>query len=264
MREEQEDRFAHHLARLTKRKGLAPLGAIPTFKVAERIGAPTHRLDQLGAYHEGEECAHFPRMYRFGHRWFSFEADIAAFLERRSHFEGLMQKGWLDTRAAAARIGVTCATLIRECRESGLKPEHFGHHALYSPQDLETIKWIRESRETQAKARKREIAAMRLALRQQQAKERKKSERQERIVLVDGIPETGVPMRQVLLRIGMSRRRFEKIKQGLSGTPIPRYHRAPNGHLYCLSNELSAFLADPQANRMAIVRRQRTAADRGR
>lgn len=165
LEEEQTDKLACHLASLAKRKGLAPLDAIPTFKVAERIGWPTHRLDGLAREHEGQECAHFPKMYRFGQRWFSFEADIVAFLERRSRFEGFRQKGWLDTRAAAARIGGTQSTLIRECRQQGIDPVHFGHHALYSPQDLETIRWIRESRAIEAAARKREREALRLALR---------------------------------------------------------------------------------------------------
>lgn len=254
--EEQAERLTRRIARLARRRRMhAPLDAIPAKEVAARVGMRHLTLVHAAQERDDQEAAHFPTLYRFGYKWFSFEADIAAFLERQSRFEGLKQKGWLDTRAAATRIGSTQGTLIKECRQLGLEPQRLGHHVLYSPQDLENIRWVRESRAVQVAAKEREQSALRLALRQQRAKERLKQKDQAAIIIVEGTPEDGIPIRQALAQIGMKRKRFDKIKRGLSGTPIPRYHRAPNGYLYCKPDELAAFCSDPQAHRMPVVPR---------
>jgi hypothetical protein len=264
LEEEQNERLSRRLGYLAKlKRSKAPIDALLASEVARRCDLKVATLTN----NEGKDCAHLPKMYRFGSRWYSFEEDIEAFLRRRDQFNLLSKRGWLDTRQAMERIGVVGhAYFLRECEKAGIEPKRFGHHARYSPADLDELKWILEARKIEryqqrteaVRERRRQYAKQHRKerhdrRRQQRAKEREQLDRLARITRPAGIPEGAIPLSKALLRIGMSSRRFDKIQVGKSQTPIPRFHKAPNGHRYCLPDELDAFIADPHRNRMQMA-----------
>lgn len=66
------------------------------------------------------------------------------------------------------------------------------------------------------------------------------------------LPFGAVPIVSALKRAGLSLRQFNRSRAGLSGKPIPFFHKAPSGRLYCLPLELAAFLANPASNGIVV------------
>jgi sRNA-binding protein len=237
LEEQHAERDGRRMARLAKRR-IAPIDAIPVVEVAKRIGRTRYTVS--GAISE-KRFHSIPTMHRFGSRWFSFEADIIAFLAKRTADEEriaqLRAEGYIDTRAAAFLYGKKQDTFIEHCRKWVIRPIRIGHHAFYAPADVELLKREQENERQLRQQEKR---------RQRRATARAKAIEQKRIKpppppLLSGIPSNGIPIREVCYQIRMRRKRLGKIMAGLSGTPIPRVHRAENGHLYCLPEDLAAF-----------------------
>ena len=225
--------------------GKQPFDAIPLSEVAARIGMDICRIKSAI---RGGGSSSIPRMYKFHNRWFSFEEDIETFLERRSRFENT--KDQPDTAAAAKSLGLSQSTFLQWCKRLEIEPVRFGHHARYSPDDLSKIRSAWENQRILAAEAdyqtRREREQRRAELEQQRAEEQAQIKLHIRL---RDIPPGGIPASQMLSRIGMKRKRFEKIRAGRSGTPIPRVHKAPNGRLYCLPEDLEAFCSGKHRQR---------------
>jgi hypothetical protein len=209
-----------------------------------------------------------PPMHKIGARWFAFESDLREFpaepqrrqlnLEKINH---LKAQGYLQTRDAAERIGRSHRWVIEHGRREGIKPERFDHVALYAPADLDRLVAMVGARHNERIEQNRAQKAANQAVREA-ASESREAAREKRAKLVAihaaavaarQIPAEAIPIKDVLAAIGMERKRFDKIRLGLSGTPIPCYCKAGNGQVYCMPDDLAAFLADPQLNRMLVV-----------
>jgi hypothetical protein len=265
------ERTARHIRHVARIQPKAPPDAISIYEVARRLGR------SVGSVRDAIKLRPWtlPPMHKIGARWFAYESDLRDFPaepERRrlavEKINQLKAQGYLQTRESAQRVGLSQHGFINWTRSEGIQPERIDHVALYAPADLDrliTLVSARHNERTQqSMARKAAKMAEQLARPMvKMAREAARAaarEKRDKLLAIHAaavaarrMPIGAIPHKDVLATIGMTALRFDKIRRGLSSTPIPRYRKAGNGQLYCTPDDLAAFLADPQNNRMVVV-----------
>lgn len=222
-----------------------PPGAITIAEMTKRVGV-SRRARATAML--------IPRMHRQGNRWFTTEADIAAFIVARDALAAQTIRGY---RRAADYIGFDRRHMLKMVQRGLIKPVDMSNHMAgwaYRKSDLDDLRerlrerhhrrgWTTEAR--------RFIADVRTRLARVVASEKRSLPKVPKPP-VPILPHGVVPIAEALNRAGLSMLQFVRARKGLSGTPIPRFHTTPKGRHYCLPLELAAFLADRRKNGLVV------------
>jgi hypothetical protein len=257
--------------------------------IAESIGVRelsnilgvNHRTIHYAVQGKTTGCVTIPPMRKIKGKWRCSRIDLALF---QATTRTRPPADAISTRDAADLLGVSKAVLTSNSRigrafRRQLKVvfTDWQRRNFYRRADVEQFAddW-RQGDEQQARQAERAAAELCRAIAREEwqrrvveERQRRDDERRQRTIErrqraevelqrrreTCALPADAIPIADALALIGMTQRRFDKIRQGLSGTPIPRWHKhAITGRLYVQRVDLVAFLADRQANRATWVR----------